>query len=317
MKEMLVELSRVKGDENRKSNVSEWVIDLKEYESVGSIGENARVQLWKCQNHGEEVAVKSYPKCHTAEQEFIREIEALIILNHPCILNMKGYCLPTRNEGAKLVSEYLCKGSLKPILGSGVNFPEWWTIKCRTNCVVGLVVGMKYVHNRNIIHRDLKPENILLDDDLHIRIGDFGFSRVFEEGITMTDAGTLLYTAPEVADSHYDKKIDVYSFGLILYEIMSCDKRFSAPEVSGKLRLYLNLQNGWRPEIPSGITALSRSLIERCWSANALDRPSFEEIWIELSENGFQLIEGSDRADVNSYLSYLARHGATIERDNG
>jgi serine/threonine protein kinase len=228
-------------------------------------------------------------------------------------VSIKGYCLPTKEE-AKLISEYHGIGSLKGLL-SQARHDRWWTIRRRTNCIVGLVVGMKYIHNEGFIHRDLKPDNILIDDELHIRICDFGSSRTFESGITMStfDAETPLYMAPEVDEGHYDSKIDVYSFGLILYEIVSCDGLFS--NSGNKTSLCVKLRNGWRPELGPEIPLLSRNLIEGCWNVDASCRPSFEEIWYELCANDFNVISGSDKADVDSYFSYLERHGAMIGRD--
>jgi serine/threonine protein kinase len=297
--------------------MSDLIIHVsREYELVGQVGESGRVKLWTHRDTREEIAIKSYPRSHKTEQElqdeFIREIEALRTLDHPCIMKIKGCCLPTKDEDPKLISEYLGHGSLKPILGAGAKHPRWWTVTRRTNSVVGIVLGMNYIHGKCFIHRNLKPENILVDDDNRIRICDFGSSRTFEAGVTMTNAGTPLYAAPEVPDGHYDEKVDVYSFGLILYEIVSCDGLFSCP--GDKTRLYLNLQKGWRPDIPSGVTSLSKHLIEKCWSESPSERPSFQEIWRELYENGFEIIPGSDRAEVDSYLSYLERHGATFDK---
>jgi serine/threonine protein kinase len=78
---------------------------------------------------------------------------------------------------------------------------------------------MKYILSKGFIHRDLKPENIFVDDDNRIRIGDFGSTRLFETGVTMTSVGTPLYMSPETDEGHYDCKLDVYSFGSIMYEI--------------------------------------------------------------------------------------------------
>jgi serine/threonine protein kinase len=302
---------------HKKLNMSDYVIDLEEeYEIVGVIGENSQVELWKHRKCGEKVAVKSYPRTRNSQSaiqnQFLREVESLIKLDHPCIVKIKGYCLPTLGDGPKLINEYLEIGSLGPILGSGLKHEPWWTIHRRTNSVVGIVLGMNYIHHQGVIHRDLKPDNILLDGELRVRICDFGSSRPYEADVTMTCVGTPLYMAPEVADGHYDEKCDVYSFGLVLYEIITCDERFSGRGV--KRRLYLDLQNGWRPDIPAGVTPLSKNLIERCWDVNPKNRPSFEEIWNELYKNHFELIPGLDRFEVDLYLLYLEKHGAKLEK---
>jgi serine/threonine protein kinase len=163
---------------------------------------------------------------------------------------------------------------------------------------------MKHIHSKGIIHRDLKPENILLDSEGRVRIADFGCSRLFEPGITLSSAGTPLYMAPEIIGGHYDGKVDVYSFGLILYEIIVEDGLFSSP--SDKLRLFLDLQNGWRPDIPEGVMQVSKDLITRCWDQRSSHRPTFEEIWKILCAADFRVIPDFDIVQVDLFLLWVA-----------
>jgi serine/threonine protein kinase len=173
---------------------------------------------------------------------------------------------------------------------------------------------MKYIHSKGFIHRDLKPENIFIDDNNRIRIGDFGSSRLFEAGVTMTSVSTPLYLAPETDEGHYDCKVDVYSFGLIMYEIVTNDAIFSGPP-DNKLKLLSQLLSGWRPNV-SNVKPLSRSIIERSWSLDAKMRPSFEDIWRELYVGGFDIVEGVKKADVESFLSWIENSGGEIVRFN-
>jgi serine/threonine protein kinase len=88
--------------------------------------------------------------------------------------------------------------------------------------IVGIILGMRYLHSQSIIHRDLKPENILLDRLSRIRIGDFGLAREDSYFFSKPGAGTPLYMAPEIIllGQPPTTKVDVFAFGLILYEIL-------------------------------------------------------------------------------------------------
>jgi serine/threonine protein kinase len=158
--------------------------------------------------------------------------------------------------------------------------------------IVGIVLGMEFIHAKGFIHRDLKPTNILLDDDRNIKTSDFGSSRVYEADVTMRNVGTPLYMAPEASERVYDSKVDVYSFGLILYEIVSGTGVLSSCDPRDKMRLFRELQGGNRPEIPESVLPFTRELIEKCWSASATERPSFKEIFESLKEVKLEIISG-------------------------
>jgi serine/threonine protein kinase len=292
--------------------ISDWIFDLSEYEPVEQVGGRGQVCLWRHRGESEEIAVKSFRfgsdsvKNEGIQRTFIREVESLMKLNeHPCIVSLKGCCLPCGNEGPKIVTEFLGNGSLKSILGSKP--PRWWTYGRKVKSIAGIVLGMKFIHSKGLIHRDLKPENILFDDDLRIRIADFGSSRIFEVDVTLTGGGTPLYMAPEVPTHHYNEKVDVYSFGLVLYEIIVGDGLFSGP--GDKMKLFLDLQKGWRPIIPDKTESVSRKLIESCWSENPGNRPSFDEIWISMEKCNFRLLPGVKKSDIEGFLNWFYENG--------
>ena len=87
---------------------------------------------------------------------------------------------------------------------------------------VHIAKGLAYLHEMEIMHRDLKSPNIMVDKDYTAKIGDFGLSRIQDDSKTMTICGSPLWTAPEMLMSlSYTKKVDLYSFAVILWELVS------------------------------------------------------------------------------------------------
>ena len=129
--------------------------------------------------------------------------------------------------------------------------------------IVGIIYeicsAMMYIHKMKIIHRDLKTTNILLDFNKHVKICDFGISKVMNlttETSLTHEIGTLLYMAPELfqPDSQYNEKIDVYAFGVVLYFVLT----------NGKYPKYCGPGNLEKAKIPKSINKISMSLIKNC-----------------------------------------------------
>lgn len=120
-----------------------------------------------------------------------------------------------------IVTEYLSAGSLRAYLHK----LEHKSVPLQKLIAMALDIsqGMEYVHSQGIIHKDLKPENILINQDFQLKIADFGIA--CEEAhcdLLCDDPGTYRWMAPEIIKrKHYDRKVDVYSFGLILWEMMT------------------------------------------------------------------------------------------------
>jgi serine/threonine protein kinase len=234
-----------------------------------------------------------------AQKAILSEIEALSKLKHPCIVELKGFCPPIGNESAKIVMEYVGGGTLKKLLRTDLRLPRWWNSTRKAVMVAEIVIGMKYIHCEGLIHRDLKPTNILVDDDHNAKISDFGSSRAYEVDMTMTGTGTPLYLAPEVESGHYDSTVDVYSFGIIVYEIVCGNGIFSND--GDKDGLGINMLRGKRPDIPGHVLPFSRNLIEKCWSQNATERPDFNEILRSLEGEEFKIMKGVDSDAVKGW----------------
>lgn len=120
-----------------------------------------------------------------------------------------------------IVTEYLSEGSLRAYLHKLEH--EILPLQKLIPIALDIARGMEYVHSQGVIHRDLKPENILIDQDFHMKLADFGIAceEVHCDPFA-DDPGTYRWMAPEmIRHKPYGRKVDVYSFGLILWEMVS------------------------------------------------------------------------------------------------
>ncbi|KAL5974067.1 hypothetical protein ACLOJK_030729 [Asimina triloba] len=176
---------------------------------------------------GRMIAVKklSLEKSQQGESEFLSEVRLITSIQHKNLVRLLGCC----SDGPQrlLVYEFMKNGSLDEIVyGKSNQFLDW---KMRFQIILGIARGLQYLHEDShlrIVHRDIKASNILLDDKFQPKIGDFGLARFFPEDqtyLSTTFAGTLGYTAPEYAiRGELSEKADIYSFGVLLLEIVSC-----------------------------------------------------------------------------------------------
>jgi serine/threonine-protein kinase len=200
--------------------------------------------------------------------------------------------------------EYAENGSLASVLTrvkSGRR-PRFWNPTGIAIIISGIVLGMDFVHSCGFIHRDLKPSNILINGRGEAVIADFGMTG-FESGpYTQTpEIGTAHYAAPEVyrGGGEITNKADVFSFGLILHEILGGSPVFETGE-DGR-RVARGVAPREMPVILDQVAGGMQSLISRCWSGNPEERPSFFEITLELLLNHLVLFPGTSVSEVMEY----------------
>ncbi|KAK7327912.1 hypothetical protein VNO77_22005 [Canavalia gladiata] len=159
-------------------------------------------------------------------REFLTEIKTLSNVKHPNLVELIGFCI--QGPSRTLVYEYVENGSLdSAILGKrNTNIKLDW--RKRSAICVGTAKGLAFLHEElepHIVHRDIKASNVLLDREFNPKIGDFGLAKLFPNDITHIStriAGTTGYLAPEYAlGGQLTKKADIYSFGVLVLEIIS------------------------------------------------------------------------------------------------
>jgi len=140
--------------------------------------------------------------------------------------------------------------------------------------------GLCYLHTNDLMHRDVKSTNILLTSDLHAKVADFGLTT--HAAVATSRCGTLRYMAPEVAlGTQYDRACDVYSFGILLWEIMHVARPFE--NEPHDMAVVYAVSQGRRPTIalPAPRTVFE-PIIAKCWAHVPKSRPSMEEVLEEL-----------------------------------
>lgn len=218
-------------------------------------------------------------------QEFQREVSAMVKIRHPNLVLFMGACVdPTM----MIVSEYCAGGSLFSLLHETKTIQLHWQQKAKM--IIDIARGMLYLHEANppIIHRDLKSLNLLLLDQvtcpkdyIQVKIADFGISRILDDAkarLTI-QMGTCHWMAPEVLNGQdYSLAADVYSFGIVLWEITARDTPYRN---MSSFDVPLKVLQGERPNVNAiGTTVPDRikDLIRACWDENPEKRPSFRQV---------------------------------------
>uniref|UniRef100_A0A672ZIP5 non-specific protein-tyrosine kinase n=1 Tax=Sphaeramia orbicularis TaxID=375764 RepID=A0A672ZIP5_9TELE len=225
---------------------------------------------------GEVVAVKKLQHS-TAEhlRDFEREIEILKSLQHENIVKYKGVCYSAGRRNLRLIMEYLPYGSLRDYLIK--NKDHFDSLKL-LHYASQICKGMDYLANKRYIHRDLATRNILVESEMRVKIGDFGLTKVLpqdKEYYTVKEPGEspIFWYAPEsLTESKFSVASDVWSFGVVLYELFTySDKNCSPPAV---LHLFINLFYN----LFFLSCFLFNVLYISCWSSDPKLRPTFKTL---------------------------------------
>ncbi|GAM24346.1 hypothetical protein SAMD00019534_075210 [Acytostelium subglobosum LB1] len=269
---------------NKQHIFSDIEIQYSELQTQSKLGEGTFGLVYKGTWRGSTVAIKQI-KVHDdvtnqALDEFRKELTILSKLRHPNIVLLMAAC--TQPPNLCFVTEYLCGGSLYDALHSKkirMNMPLYKKLG------IQIAQGMNYLHLSGIIHRDIKSLNLLLDENMNVKICDFGLSRFKSKSAAMTKSiGSPIWMAPELlmGSDNYTEKVDVYAYGIILWEIGTGELPYSGLD-SVQLAVAVSTK-GLRPTIPSTWPAPLHQLIQSCWHQDANQRPTFTQILAQLDK---------------------------------
>ncbi|KAK9150734.1 hypothetical protein Syun_009043 [Stephania yunnanensis] len=266
--------------------IPEYEIDSTELDFTNSI-EITKGTYVTASWRGIEVAVKKIGEDVIFDEDkvtaFRDELALLQKIRHPNVVQFLGAV--TQTTPMMIVTEYLPKGDLCAFLKKKGALKPGAAVKL----ALDIARGMNYLHENKpeaIIHRDLEPSNILRDDSGHLKVADFGVSKLLnvakrvkeDKPVLCTDV-SCRYIAPEVyRNEEYDLKVDVFSFALILQEMIEGHPPFHAKEEDAVPKAYAEKV---RPPFRASAKLYShglKELIEECWSENPAKRPTFKEV---------------------------------------
>ncbi|AVR52835.1 serine/threonine protein kinase [Marseillevirus Shanghai 1] len=254
-------------------NASRFVMNFREISlgkqlGMGSFGV-VHSATWK----GIRVAVKRVINQNMSEDSKLRfreEVALLASFDHKNIATFVGCCFEKPN--ISLVTVLETPGDLGTLLSSNERI-DWET---KRKILFGVCDGLCYLHSKGVVHRDIKSSNILVSDLWEAKISDFGFARLKQENTTMTSVGSTAYMAPEVlCGSRYNEKADVYSFGVLVWEVVTRKRPY---EGQSPVRVAELAREGKRLSIPNDCPKDIKKLLRRCWEEDPNGRPSMLDI---------------------------------------
>ncbi|MBA0822789.1 hypothetical protein Goarm_019569, partial [Gossypium armourianum] len=257
---------------------------------------------------GHYVAIKLLGKSKGNGQDFINEVASIGRIHHVNVAKLIGFCVKGSKQA--LVYEFMSNGSLDKIIFSEEN-KETLGWKKMFDIVLGVARGIDYLHqgcDMQILHFDIKPHNILLDENFNPKVSDFGLAKLYsvEDSIVSLTAarGTIGYIAPELVYKNLggiSYKADVYSFGMLLMEMVGRRKNLNAfvdrtSQIYFPSWIYDRLDQGEDIELgdvsDDEKVLVKKMIITAFWCIQLLpiDRPSMSEV-LKMLEGDVELLQ--------------------------
>ncbi|XP_031474016.1 serine/threonine/tyrosine-protein kinase HT1-like isoform X1 [Nymphaea colorata] len=259
----------------------EWVADMSEL-FIGNrfaSGSNSRIYRGIYKQRAVAVKMVRVPDNEDGsrpliDSQFNSEVALLSRLRHPNVIEFIAayrkppvYCI---------ITEYMSQGTLRMYLHK--KEPYSLSNKMILKFALDISRGMQYLHAQGIVHRDLKSNNLLLNDELTVKVVDFGISCLDTQcHATKGFMGTYRWMAPEmIRGKTYTKKVDVYSFGIVLWELLTALVPFQG--MTPVQAAFAVSEKNERPHIPDACSPEISNLIRQCWTADPAKRPDFDFI---------------------------------------
>ncbi|KAK4604682.1 hypothetical protein RGQ29_012947 [Quercus rubra] len=321
-------------DPNPKAlSLSTIKVATNDFSSANKLGEGGFGPVYKgILPSGQEIAVKRLSKTSTqGHEEFANEVALTARLQHINLVRVLGFCI--EGDEKMLIYEYMPNKSLDLYLYDQIrqHVLDW---RKRVHIIEGITQGLLYLQeysNFTIIHRDLKASNILLDKDMNPKISDFGMAKLFgkDEHEANTDriVGTYGYVPPEyVRKGLYSMKYDVYSFGVLLLQIISGKRNSCYYGTRETLTLLEYAYEKWivgegmdfiDPSLDDSssscklITCLQVALL--CVQENPVDRPTMLEVYSML-KNDIGAISTPKRPAFSTHIDEKVTGRSTLEQ---
>ncbi|XP_050951813.1 protein-tyrosine kinase 6b [Labeo rohita] len=264
------------------STVDEWELPKEQFSLEKQLGSGHFAQVysgkWKNQT---KVAIKILKNNDALEhKEFQLEVQILKRLRHKNLISLFAVC--TSSPPFYIITELIEKGDLLNFLRK----PEGKALDMESliDMATQVADGMVYLEANNSIHRDLAARNVLVGEGNVCKIADFGLARVIKEPVYICDEKKIPYkwTAPEaISHGQYSNKSDVWSFGILLYEIVTYGAT-PYPGLNNYEAVRLVTEENYRMPLPSKCPKVIYDIMRSCWRTEPEDRPTFQILRHEL-----------------------------------
>uniref|UniRef100_M0ZJ41 non-specific serine/threonine protein kinase n=2 Tax=Solanum tuberosum TaxID=4113 RepID=M0ZJ41_SOLTU len=309
-------LSGITVDKSVEFTYEELATATNDFSIANKIGQGGFGAVYYAELRGEKAAIKKMDM--EATREFLAELKVLTNVHHLNLVRLIGYCV----EGSLfLVYEYVENGHIGQHLRGAGRDPLPWSK--RVQIALDSARGLEYIHEHTVpvyIHRDIKTANILIDKNFHAKVADFGLTKLTEVGSSSLQTrlvGTFGYMPPEYAQyGDVSPKVDVYAFGVVLYELISAKEAIVKPngsvtESKGLVALFEEVLNQPEPDedlrqlidprlgddYPLDSVRKMAQLAKACTHENPLIRPSMRSIVVAL----MTLSSSTEDWDVGSF----------------
>ncbi|CAG2186770.1 LCK [Mytilus edulis] len=261
-----------RGGENK------WDIPREEFSMDQIIGAGNFGKVYKGKMNGKVIAIKISKGGQMSTKEFLAEAEIMKKCQHENLVELLGIC--TDQKQIFIISEFMSNGSLLDYMKTKKSL--------QLDAMIGIAAqianGMAFLESKRIVHRDLAARNVLIGKDKIAKVADFGLARLLPSDQNVyTSRGSgfpIKWTAPEGFRGEFTTKSDVWSFGIVVIEIMNKGREPYPGIANGEI--LQKLESGYRQPKPENCPQELYDAVISCWQENPTRRPSFASLYATL-----------------------------------